>query len=32
MVWDVLSLAFDGAPAGQFKESQRFQVSLVPSV
>lgn len=27
-VWDVLSLAFDGAPAGQFKEGQAFQVSF----
>jgi breast cancer 2 susceptibility protein len=26
-VWEVLSLAFDGAPVGQFKEGQRFQVS-----
>jgi breast cancer 2 susceptibility protein len=30
--WDVLSLLFDGSPAGQFKENQRFQVSLVPSL
>ena len=29
-VWDVLSLAFDGATAGQFKEGQAFQVSLAP--
>ena len=27
-VWDVLSLAFDGVPAGQFKEGQIFQVSI----
>jgi hypothetical protein len=27
--WDVLSLAFDGTPAGHFKEGQRFQVSFV---
>lgn len=26
-VWDVLSLAFDGAPTGHFKDGQRFQVS-----
>ncbi len=26
--WDVLSLAFDGAPEGQFKEGQAFQVSF----
>ena len=26
-VWDVLSLSFDGATAGHFKEGQRFQVS-----
>ena len=25
-VWDVLTLSFDEAPAGQFKEGQRFQV------
>jgi hypothetical protein len=29
-VWDVLSLAFDGASAGQFKEGQAFQVGLAP--
>ena len=27
--WDVLSLAFEGARAGQFKEGQSFQVSLL---
>ena len=27
-VWDVLSLAFDGSPVGQFKEGQAFQVSF----
>lgn len=27
-VWDVLSLALDGASAGQFGEGQAFQVSL----
>jgi hypothetical protein len=27
-IWDVLSLAFDGGPAGQFKEGQTFQVSI----
>jgi hypothetical protein len=27
-VWDVLSLAFDGGPAGQFKEGQTFLVSI----
>ncbi|KAI9444587.1 hypothetical protein H4582DRAFT_2070318 [Lactarius indigo] len=26
--WDVLSLSFDGAAPGRFKEGQRFQVSL----
>ena len=26
-VWDVLSLGFDGGPAGQFKEGQTFLVS-----
>jgi hypothetical protein len=26
--WDVLSLSFDEARAGQFKEGQRFQVRL----
>ncbi|KAH9958901.1 hypothetical protein BGW80DRAFT_1372376 [Lactifluus volemus] len=31
-VWEVLSLAFDGAPVGQFKEGQRFQVTnLLPT-
>jgi breast cancer 2 susceptibility protein len=25
-VWDVLSLSFDEAPVGQFKEGQRFHV------
>lgn len=25
-VWDVLSLSFDEAAVGQFKEGQRFQV------
>ena len=25
-VWDVLSLSFDEAPGGRFKEGQRFQV------
>lgn len=25
-VWDVLSLSFNEAPGGQFKEGQRFQV------
>jgi Insulinase (Peptidase family M16) len=30
-VWDELSPAFDGSPARQFKESQRFQVSLGPA-
>jgi hypothetical protein len=25
-VWDVLSLSFDEAPVGQFKEGQRFRV------
>lgn len=29
-VWDVLSFAFDGATAGQFKEGQAFQVGLAP--
>jgi len=28
-VWDVLSLSFDEASAGQFKEGQRFQVRPV---
>jgi hypothetical protein len=27
--WDVLTLSFDEAPAGQFKEGQRFQVRLL---
>ena len=26
--WDVLSLSFDSATAGHFKEGQRFRVSL----
>jgi breast cancer 2 susceptibility protein len=26
--WDVLSLSFDGATAGRFKEGQRFKVSV----
>lgn len=26
--WDVLSLSFDGATAGRFKEGQRFRVSI----
>jgi L-ribulose-5-phosphate 3-epimerase UlaE len=26
--WDILSLSFDGATAGRFKEGQRFQVSI----
>ena len=26
--WDVLSLSFNEAPEGQFKEGQRFQVRL----
>ena len=30
-VWDVLSLSFDGAPGGQFKEGRRFQVRLIIS-
>ncbi|KAI9511878.1 hypothetical protein F5148DRAFT_178985 [Russula earlei] len=31
-VWDVLSLGFDGTPAGHFKEGQRFQVTnLLPT-
>ena len=25
-VWDVLTISFDEAPAGQLKEGQRFQV------
>ncbi len=31
-VWDVLSLSFDEAPVGQFKEGQRFQVRLASHV
>jgi len=27
-VWDVLTLSFDEAPGGQFKEGQRFQVGF----
>lgn len=27
--WDVLSLSFDKAPGGKFKEGQRFQVRLI---
>ncbi|KAI0297548.1 hypothetical protein B0F90DRAFT_1738028 [Multifurca ochricompacta] len=31
-VWEVLSLAFDGVTAGQFKDGQRFQVTnLLPT-
>ncbi|KAI0253208.1 hypothetical protein BJV78DRAFT_220331 [Lactifluus subvellereus] len=31
-VWDVLSLTFDGAPAGHFKDGQRFQITnLLPT-
>jgi hypothetical protein len=28
-VWDVLTLTFEGARAGHFKEGQSFQVSLL---
>ncbi|KAH9081424.1 hypothetical protein EDB83DRAFT_542837 [Lactarius deliciosus] len=30
--WDVLSLSFEGATAGHFKEGQRFQITnLMPT-
>ncbi len=31
-VWDVLSLSFNDAAVGHFKEGQRFQVSNVHSI
>ncbi|KAI0293942.1 hypothetical protein BC826DRAFT_359847 [Russula brevipes] len=28
-IWDMLSLAFDGAPPAHFKDGQRFQVRVL---